>query len=194
GVVGLPTETLYGLAADGSQPNAVARLNRLKVKDEQSPVLLLAADIEQVVLVSVAPPPSFTLLSRSFWPGPLTLVLPAAPGVSAQVTGGLGTVAVRVPGIALPRILAAELGHPITGVSANLHGRRPPRSAREVADAFPTGLDLLLDGGETPAGAPSTLLDLTTPRPRILRQGVVQETALRRFLPDLEASSSGSAL
>lgn len=194
GVVGLPTETLYGLAADGSQPSAVAKLNRLKVKRANSPVLLLAANIEQVELVSAAPPPSFGLLARRFWPGPLTLVLPAAPGLSSQVTGGLGTVAVRVPGLALPRILAATLGHPITGVSANLHQGRPPRTAGEVAEAFPTGLDLLLDGGDTPSGAPSTLVDLTATTPRILRAGVVQESALRRFVPDLEADASGSTL
>jgi len=194
GVVALPTETYYGLAVDSSRGPAVSKLNRLKGKDEHSPVLLLAADVAQVECVSTAPPPTFALLARAFWPGPLTLVLPAAMGVSSQITGGLGTVGVRVPGIALPRMLAEVLGSPLTGVSANLHGRRPPRTAGEVAEAFPEGVDLLLDGGSTPGGAPSTLVDLTGPKPRLLRPGIVPEAALRNFVPDLEGAPTRPAL
>ncbi len=194
GVVALPTETFYGLAVDSSQGPAVAKLNQLKRKDDASPVLILAAGMAQVECVSTAPPPSFALLARAFWPGPLTLVLPAAAGMSAQITGGLGTVAVRVPGLALPRMLAEELGRPITGPSANLHGAPPPRTAREVAEAFLEGIDLLLDGGPTPGGSPSTLVDLSGPNPRLLRAGAVRETALRNFVPELEENSAGSAL
>ena len=194
GVVALPTETFYGLAVDSSQDDAVEQLNRLKAKDSASPVLLLAADMAQVERVSATLPASFTQLARAFWPGPLTLVLPAARGLSSRITGGRETVAVRVPGIALARMLAAELGNPITGVSANLHGQRPPRTAREVAESFPEGIDLLLDGGSTPGGVASTLLDLTAAKPRILRAGIVQETALRNFVPDLEAAPTRPAL
>ncbi len=194
GVVALPTETFYGLAVDSSQGRAVAQLNRLKVKDDDSPVLLLAPDMAQVERVITALPTSFALLARAFWPGPLTLVLPAAPGLSSQVTGGRETVAVRVPGIALPRMLAEVLGNPVTGVSANLHGRRPPRTAGEVAESFPEGIDLLLDGGPTPGGGPSTLVDLTGPKPRVLRPGIVRETALRNLVPDLQGAPTRSAL
>jgi len=194
GVVALPTETFYGLAVDPAQDEAVARLNRLKAKDDDSPVLLLAADVAQVEYVSTAPPPSFALLARTFWPGPLTLVLPAAPGLGSRVTAGLGTVAVRVPGIALPRQLARELGHPVTGVSANLHAQPPPRTAREVAESFPEGIELLLDGGPTPGGGPSTLVDLSGPKPRLLRPGIVPEAALRNFVPDLEGAPTRPAL
>jgi len=192
GVVALPTETFYGLAVDSSQPAAVGKLNRLKVKAPDSPVLLLAADIAQVERVSAAPPPSFSILAAAFWPGPLTLVLPAAPGLPVQITGGKGTVGVRVPGIALPRLLAAAVGHPLTGVSANLHGEPPPRSAAAVAAAFPEGIDLLLDGGPTSGGAPSTVLDLATARPLLLRAGIVPEAALRPFLPDLATATAPS--
>jgi L-threonylcarbamoyladenylate synthase len=194
GVVALPTETFYGLAVDSSQGEAVAQLNRLKSKDSGSPVLLLAADMDQVRSVSSAQGPSFAVLARAFWPGPLTLVLPAARGLSSRITAGGQTVAVRVPGIALPRMLAAVLGNPITGVSANLHEQTPPRSAREVAESFPEGLDLLLDGGPTPGGGPSTLVDLTTAKPRILRAGIVQEAALRNLVPDIQAGPTRSAL
>lgn len=194
GVVALPTETFYGLAVDSSRGSAVARLNRLKVKDDDSPVLLLAADMAQVERVSSSPPPSFAVLARAFWPGPLTLVLAAAPGLSSQVTAGRGTVAVRIPGLALPRMLAEALGNPVTGVSANLHSRRAPRTAGEVAESFPEGIDLLLDGGPTPGGRPSTLVDLTGAKPRVLRRGLVREAALRNFVPDLQSAPARSAL
>lgn len=194
GVVALPTETFYGLAVDSSQASAVQQLNRLKVKHPDSPVLLLAADLAQVERVSAAPPPAFAVLAAAFWPGPLTLVLPAAPGVPVQVTGGRGTVGVRVPGLALPRRIAAALGRPVTGVSANLHGQPPPRVAADVAAAFVEGVDLLLDGGPTQGGAPSTVVDLTTARPSVLRRGIVRQAALRHFLPDLEEVSAPSAL
>jgi L-threonylcarbamoyladenylate synthase len=120
-----------------------------------------------------------------FWPGPLTLVVPASPGVCDEITGGLGTVAVRVPGLALPRRLARELGRPITGVSANLVGHPPCRTAADVARVFPEGVDLILDGGPTPGGAPSTILDLTTDRPTLLREGILPRSALATYLPDL---------
>jgi L-threonylcarbamoyladenylate synthase len=192
GVVALPTETFYGLAVDSSQPAAVSRLNELKVKAADSPVLLLAAGLSQIERISSAPPPVFAVLASAFWPGPLTLVLPAAPGLSIQITGGRGTVGVRIPGLALPRLLAEALGSPVTGVSANRHGEPPPRSAAEVAAAFPEGIDLLLDGGPTSGGAPSTILDLAAARPTILRVGMVREAALRPFLPDLQGAPAST--
>ncbi len=103
-------------------------------------------------------------------------------------------MAVRVPGMALPRMLAEVLGNPVTGVSANLHGQRPPRTAGEVAESFPEGIDLLLDGGPTPGGGPSTLVDLTGEKPRVLRPGIVRETALRNLVPDLQGAPTRSAL
>jgi L-threonylcarbamoyladenylate synthase len=186
GIVALPTETFYGLAADAFDADAVARVNRLKGKPAESPALLLLADAEQVRQVSESLPEQFATLVEQFWPGPLTIVVPASSGVPSEVTGGLGTVAVRVPGLALPRRLAAEVGRPLTGVSANLTGRPPCRTALEVARTFPEGVELILDGGATTGGAPSTVLDLTAPRPRVLREGLVPMSALRPFLSELE--------
>ena len=102
-----------------------------------------------------------------------------------EVSGGRGTVAVRVPGLALPRRLARALGRPITGISANLHGLPPCRTARDVADAFPEGIAMILDGGTTQGGAPSTIVDLTGERPKLLREGVLPSFSLKPFLPDL---------
>jgi L-threonylcarbamoyladenylate synthase len=112
--------------------------------------------------------------------------VPAAPSLPVDVSGQRGTVAVRVPGMPLPRRLAAALGRPITGVSANLHASPPCRTARDVADQFPTGLDVILDGGPSPGGQPSTILDLTGSQPTILRHGLLPASALEPFLSDLE--------
>jgi tRNA threonylcarbamoyl adenosine modification protein (Sua5/YciO/YrdC/YwlC family) len=185
GVLGLPTETFYGLAVDAFDVHAVSRLDRLKGRPEHSPVLLLVADLDQVRQVARELPRAFGALSQRFWPGPLTLVVPAADRLPEGITGGTGTVGLRVPGHSLPRRLAAALGHPITGVSANRHGEPPCRTAGEVAEVFGEGLDLILDGGPTSGGAPSTVVDLTGPEPRVLRAGAIPSTALDALLPDL---------
>ena len=184
-VVAFPTETLYGLGADAFDPRALARVNAMKGKPAGAPILLLLADAAQVPLVARETPPLFDELARSFWPGPLTVVVPAAPEVPEVVTGGLGTVALRVPGLALPRRLARLLGRPISGVSANRHGEPPCRGAAEVVRVFGDEVDLVLDGGSTAAGTPSTIVDLCGATPRILREGLVPESALRSFLPDM---------
>ncbi len=185
GVVALPTETFYGLAADALDEDAVTRVQELKGKPPGSPALLLIADRSQVDQIAATLPERFDTLTERFWPGPLTLVVPAGDRLPAVVSGGRGTVGCRVPGLALPRRVAAGLGRPITGVSANLHGQPPCRTPAEVARAFADGLDLILDGGPTPGGAPSTVLDITGPRARVLREGAIPTAALRAFLPEL---------
>jgi len=186
GVVALPTETFYGLAADALDPAAIANVNTLKGKQAQDPVLLLLGERGQVSEVCDSVPVLFDQLASRFWPGPLTLVIPAASRVPLEVTGGGGTVAVRVPGLVLPRRLAGALGRPISGVSANRTTRAPCRTAGEVAAAFPEGLAMILDGGPTPGGAPSTILDLSSDPPRLLREGLLPFSALRPFVEGLE--------
>ncbi len=137
---------------------------------------------EQASQVCDSPPDLFLALAERFWPGPLTLVIPAASALPAEVSGGRGTVAVRVPGLQLPRSLARLLGRPISGVSSNLLGQPPCRNATEVVGVFQDKLGLIFDGGPTPGGAPSTILDLTTPEPRLLREGLLPMSALRPFL------------
>ena len=178
GIVALPTETFYGLAADPFLPGALAAVNRLKEKDATSPVLLLLAGPSQAAPLMGGTPKAFAALA-ALWPGPLTLVVPASAAVPPEVSGGRGTVGVRVPGLALPRLLAGRLGGPITGVSANRTGQAPPTRAAEVQEAFPGGLALILDGGETAGEAPSTLVDLTVEPPRLLREGALPWAALR---------------
>jgi L-threonylcarbamoyladenylate synthase len=182
GVVALPTETFYGLAVDAFDAAALVRLNRLKGKEENAPVLLLVADREQAAEVAAELPPVFSTLAERFWPGPLTLVVKASAKLPDAVSSGRGTVALRVPGLALPRNLAALLGRPMSGVSANMTGQPPSRSALEVARAFPEGLDVILDGGPTTGGAPSTILDLTSSEPRVVREGLVPWSSIEPFL------------
>ena len=182
GVVALATETVYGLAVDASNLTALRRVNPLKDKAELSPILLLLADRLQVAQVSDDLPATFDALVDRFWPGPLTLVIRASSGVPREITGGRDTVAVRVSGSALPRRLAAGLGRPISGVSANLTGRLPCRTAGEVARSFPEGLDMILDGGPAPGGVSSTIVDLSRTPAQVLREGLVPLIALRPFL------------
>ena len=185
GLVGLPTETFYGIAADIAAPAALARINALKAKAEHSPLLVLLSETSQAEQVSGPFPERFLTLAAQFWPGPLTLVIPAAPSLAREVTGGGATVAVRVPGLALPRRLARILARPITGVSANSHGVAPCRTAAEVHRTFPEGLEMILDGGPTAGGAASTILDLSGERPLILREGLIPGSSLEPLLPDL---------
>jgi len=188
GVLALPTETFYGLACDAFNVEALVRINRLKGKPADSPNLLLISDPAQVEAVADSVPQRFHELSELFWPGPLTLVVTAAERVPVEVTGGGGMVAVRVPGLALPRRIARALGRPITGPSANIHGRPSCRTALEVAETFGEELEMILDGGSTAAGKPSTILDLTGPVPRILREGILPASSLEPFLPELQIS------
>lgn len=190
-VAALPTETFYGLAVDCFNAAALVALNRLKRKAEDSPLLLLLEEPAQVAQVADSVPPKFEELAQLFWPGPLTLVILASSRLPAEVSGGRGTVAVRVPGLALPRHLARGLGCPITGVSANLHGQRPCRSAADVAAIFPEGVAVILDGGPTQGGAPSTIVDLTGEHPALLREGILPPSSLVPFLPDLQRGLPG---
>ena len=182
GIVALPTETFYGLAVDAFCVEAVARLNGLKGKESDTPILLLVADADQAADVADTTHPGFAALNRRFWPGPLTIVLPARENLPAVIHGGRGTVALRMSGLELPRALAARLGRPITGISANLTGTPPARTAAGVALAFPGSLDLILDGGHTPGGAPSTIIDLTREPPTVLREGALPSCTLDAFL------------
>lgn len=189
GVVSLPTETFYGLAADCFDEEALVRVNAIKRKPRESPMLLLLADPSQIDQVAGTLPDAYGTMVGTFWPGPLTLVVPARPGLPRAIRGARETVAVRVPGLALPRALARLLGRPITGVSANRTGFPPCRTAYEVSEMFPEGVEMILDGGPSTGGAPSTILDLTSAQPLVLREGAIPIAALRPFLAGVRRSS-----
>ncbi len=190
GVVAYPTDTLYGLAVDPRSADAVEKLYRIKGRPVDRAVPLIAADGGQLDACGVTLRPLAAALAEAFWPGPLTLVLPAWPGLAVGVHGGLGTVAVRVPAHAIARGLAAALGYPITSTSANPSGAEPPASAEAVVAGLGSAIDLLIDGGATVGGPPSTIVDMTTDRPRLLRAGAIAWDRVLEFLQ--RAGSHGS--
>lgn len=172
GVVALPTETFYGLAAAALDAGSVRRIFELKGRPESKPLLVLIDSVAMAESVARVTPAARDLMTR-YWPGALTLVLPALPTVPSVVTAGTGTLGVRLSPHPIARGLVELLGEPVTAPSANPNGLAPPTSAAGVVAYFPEGIDLVLDGGATPGGEPSTILDLTAESPRLLRQGAV---------------------
>jgi L-threonylcarbamoyladenylate synthase len=172
GVVAYPTDTLYGLAVDPRRDAAVRRLFGVKERDHSNAIALIAADTAQAGTAGVLGPDELTL-ARRFWPGPLTIVAPAAEGLSRWLTGELGTVGVRVPGHAVARALAAAFGAPITATSANLSGRPAASTADEAAAALEGRIDAVVDAGPSPGGPPSTIVEFTGGGPVLRRAGAV---------------------
>lgn len=173
GVVAYPTDTLYGLAADPGSQAAIAQLYRIKGRQVDSPVPLIAAGIEQIEACAGGLAPPGRALARRFWPGPLTIVIRAWDGLDGAVHAGTGTVAIRVPAHAIARGLAAAFGGPITSTSANRSGAPAAMIPDEVRRALGGELDALIDGGPSPGGAPSTIVDVTGAVPRLVRAGAV---------------------
>jgi len=182
GLMAYPTETFYGLGAAAFYARAVARVFELKGRNRGKPLPLIAADLDMVGKIAGPLPDAFRALAAEFWPGPLTLVLKAAPDLPAHLRGPGGSVAVRIPPVAWLRKLAYGLSQPLTATSANLSGEKEISEAADVLTSFDRRVELIVDGGRTPGGAPSTILDLTTPEPRILRPGAVPETKIRAVL------------
>lgn len=173
GTVAFPTESFYGLGADALDPEAVARVFRIKGRAESRPVLVLVDSVERALSLVAGAGTEVRALMARHWPGPLTLVLPAGPTVLPAITAGTGTVGVRVPGHPVTLALLRAAGRALTGTSANRSGEPPPSCAEEVARQLPGLVDVILDGGPTAGGAGSTVADCTVWPPRILRQGPV---------------------
>jgi L-threonylcarbamoyladenylate synthase len=171
GAVAFPTETFYGLAA-ALDPASVKRIFALKGRPDSKPLLVLVDSVAMAETVAHVSEPARALMKR-YWPGALTFVLPARPIVPRDVTAGTGTLGVRVSSHPIAHGLVRTLGEPVTAPSANPSGLEPPTTARAVVAYFGDGLDLVLDGGPTAGGAPSTVLDMTVDPPAIIRQGAV---------------------
>jgi L-threonylcarbamoyladenylate synthase len=171
GVVGYPTDTLYGLAVDPRSADAIERLFLLKSRDRHAALPLVAADLGQATTAGTFGPAE-RRAAAAFWPGPLTLVVPADASISPDALGGGATVAVRVPAHAVARALAAAFGCCVTATSANSSGHPATASPDTVASALP-GLDLLLDGGAAAGGSPSTIISFDNDAPVLLRAGAI---------------------
>jgi L-threonylcarbamoyladenylate synthase len=180
-LIAFPTETLYGLGADIRRSAALKRVFELKGRPAHQAVSVVVSD-RGMLAAWVEVPARAEALIAACWPGPLTLVLPAKPAVSAALLAGGAGLGVRVPGQEVARELCRRLGAPITATSANRSGGPEPRSAEQVAMALGSGLDLLLDAGALPEGRASTVVDLCGPRPRLLREGAIARAVLAPYL------------
>ena len=190
GVVAYPTDTLYGLGADITQPAAVERVFEIKERPGGMPLPVLLSGPESLSQVCDDVPPLAWTLAHRFWPGPLTLVVPRASSVPAIIAARGWTVAVRVPDHPVPRELSRLLGAPITGTSANLSGGPSPHTAEEVRRQLGDRVDLIIEGGPSPDGRASTVLDITQSPPRILRLGAVSWEMLEEVWGDAVPAST----
>jgi L-threonylcarbamoyladenylate synthase len=172
-VIAIPTDTLYGLAANPFSAEAVARVFAAKGRSAERALPLIASDTAQVMAHLGALPPPAARLAERFWPGPLTLVVPAPPALARAVTGGTGTVGVRVPDHVVARAVCDAAGHPITATSANMSGEPPTDDPEIVELALGGTIDLLIDAGKTPGGPPSTIVDVSGSAVRLVRDGAI---------------------
>ncbi len=181
-LVGMPTETVYGLAANALDPDAVRAIYEAKGRPGDNPLIVHIADRSQLdALISGAPSPAAQRLMDACWPGPLTLIFPKSEAVPMRTTGGLDTVAVRMPSHPVARALIAESGLPLAAPSGNRSGRPSPTTAAHMLEDMNGRIPLILDGGPCGVGVESTVLDVTGPVPRVLRPGGVSPECVREI-------------
>jgi len=183
GVVAYPTETFYGLGANALEASPCDKILILKGHRENKPLTLIVSGIEQIDVFVESHPPWLELVASEFWPGPLSLVLPVRSNLSGPM-GQYSSVVVRVSSHSVARELARTAGFPLTATSANPSNEPPARTADEVVGPFGSRLDLVLDGGRTPGGPSSTIVDLNGPTPRLIRRGPIALEDIEKALEE----------
>lgn len=173
-LVAFPTETFYGLGANAMDPEAVARVFRVKGRSESKPLLILVDSERMAESLAREVSDGARRLVAAYWPGPLTLVFRASRELPPALGAGTGTVGMRMPGHPVALALVRAAGFPVTAPSANPSGEEPPTTAGAVRRFFEGKVDLILDGGPTTGGRPSTVLDLSVSPPRLIRHGAVE--------------------
>jgi L-threonylcarbamoyladenylate synthase len=181
-VIAYPTDTFYGLGCDPFCESAVQRIFSIKAREPGKPILLIISDLSPLDRLTGEHGSLFLQVSRQFWPGPLTLVVPAAPGLPSILTGDTGTIGIRLPDHALCRRIVGVCGGVLTGTSANLSGMPSLSTADAVAAQLGEVLELIVDGGPTPGGQPSTILNITQDRPRLIREGALPRAQIEQWL------------
>ena len=171
GVVCFPTRCLYGLAADAFNAAAVERVYEIKQRPPEMPLLVLISRAEQLAELAERVPQAAQFLMQRFWPGRLTLVLDARPGLPARLTAGTGKIGIRLAANPVARALAEAVAQPITGTSANLSGESGCRQIGELDPRIARQVDLILDGGSLKGGVGSTVVDVTGETPVVIREG-----------------------
>ena len=173
GVAAVPTDTLYGLAADAFNPGAIERVFAIKERPEGLALPVLLSDPEQLRQVADEVPDEVEAVAEVFWPGAMTLIVNRNSSLPPRLTAGNPGVAVRVPDHPVPRELARLLGRPITGTSANISGAADPQSVAELRTQVGDRVDFLVSCGPVPAGTASTIVDLSHDEPRLIREGAI---------------------
>ena len=190
-LVGIPTETVYGLGADALNPEAVASIFEAKGRPGDNPLIVHIDDIEELrPLIAVEPSPAARALMAAYWPGPLTLIFPKSDRVPLRTTGGLNTVAVRMPSHPIARALIRAAGCPIAAPSGNRSGRPSPTTAAHMFEDMDGRIPLILDGGACDVGVESTVVDMTGDVPRILRPGGVTREQIAQVCGDCVVDSA----
>ena len=191
GLVAIPTETVYGLGADALNPAAVKKIYVAKGRPADNPLIIHIADMDGLNEVAFDIPPLAYALADKLWPGPLTLILKKHSRVPSETTGGLATAAVRLPRNETARRLIRAAGTPIAAPSSNVSGRPSATTAKHVFDDLGGRIDMILDGGACEIGLESTVCDLLSSPPRVLRPGAVTLTMLRDVEPSFVQAGPG---
>ena len=186
GLVGIPTETVYGLGANGLNPRAVEDIFRAKGRPQDNPLILHIPDPSWLEWYCEDVPDTARKLAKRFWPGPLTMVLRRKPAVPDVVTAGLDTVGMRCPDHSICRAVIRAARVPIAAPSGNTSGKPSPTTARHMMDDMDGKIDAILDGGDCKVGVESTIVDLTCTPPRLLRPGGVPLEELRAVLGEID--------
>jgi len=182
GVIGYPTETVYGIGCNIYLADAVNRIYQIKKRSPDKGFIIIAADPLQVRDIATNISEAAERLMENFWPGPLTLVFKASPGLLTTGFHNTKTIAVRIPDCAICLALLKRCGFPIISTSANLSGQTAATTPQEVITLFNDQLDLIIDGGTTPGNIPSTVVDVTKSPAKILREGVISKLEINTVL------------
>lgn len=185
-VVGMPTETVYGLAANALNGDAVGKIFRAKGRPQDNPLIVHIADFEQIYDLCPAVPPQAKLLAEAFWPGPLTMIVPKGDCIPNEVSCGLDTVGIRLPSHPLARDLIRAAGVPLAAPSANTSGRPSTTTAEHVLRDMDGKIAAILDGGPCGVGVESTVVTLALDKPRLLRPGGITLEQLETVLGEVE--------
>lgn len=182
-VLGMPTDTFYGLAADPFNLRAVDKVYDIKSRSRHKPLSLLIESVDQAEELSQTLPEEFAVLARRYWPGPLTIIVKASSRLPLKVTANTGNVALRIPNAKIPLAVVQAAQIPITATSANLSGESECTTAVAVRDQLKDRISIIVDGGTSPRDIPSTIVDLTDQeaRWRILREGAIPAQDISEF-------------
>lgn len=180
GIVAFPTDTVYGLATNAFNPSAIENLFQIKGREHTKAIAVLIGSIEDIDKVTTQISPSLEKLTQAYWPGPLTLIVPRHPNLP-EILSPTPTIGIRIPDHPDALRLLESTG-PLAVTSANLTGEPDSQSAKDVSKYFGDSIDLILDGGKTPGGTPSTVVDLSMPNPTLLREGPIKFVDIQTLL------------